>query len=249
MADLGEMEGRKEMFYLTMHSTHFIYGYMVTDHSDSERGNPLPPKDSLVVTNIERGFRENGTTARSVSLRDKPSVVVAAVVVVVVGEWRTGKVILEGPKDSFVVTNIERGFRENGTTARSVSLRDKPSVVVAAVVVVVVGEWRTGKVILEGPKDSFVVTNIERGFRENGTTARSVSLRDKPSVVVVAAVVVVVGEWRTGQRIVPIHLTRLYHVGLVFHLFSLLLGHPAELDRCKNGHITTIKFLIETNEV
>ena len=40
---------RKEMFYLTTHSTHFIYGYMasdiimVKDHSDSERGNPLPP--------------------------------------------------------------------------------------------------------------------------------------------------------------------------------------------------------------
>ena len=25
------MEGGKEMFYLTMHSTHFIYGYMVSD--------------------------------------------------------------------------------------------------------------------------------------------------------------------------------------------------------------------------
>ena len=24
-------EGRKEMFYLTTHSTHFIYGYMVSD--------------------------------------------------------------------------------------------------------------------------------------------------------------------------------------------------------------------------
>ena len=24
-------EGRKEMFYLTTHSTHFIYGYMATD--------------------------------------------------------------------------------------------------------------------------------------------------------------------------------------------------------------------------
>ena len=38
---------RKEMFYLTMHSTHFIYGYMasdmVKDHSDSEKGNLLPP--------------------------------------------------------------------------------------------------------------------------------------------------------------------------------------------------------------
>ena len=26
-------EGRKEMFYLTMHSTHFIYGYMASDRS------------------------------------------------------------------------------------------------------------------------------------------------------------------------------------------------------------------------
>ena len=25
-----------------MHSTHFIYGYMVSDHSDSEIGNLLP---------------------------------------------------------------------------------------------------------------------------------------------------------------------------------------------------------------
>ena len=25
----GRKEGRKEMFYLTTHSTHFIYGYMV----------------------------------------------------------------------------------------------------------------------------------------------------------------------------------------------------------------------------
>ena len=31
------------MFYLTTHSTHFIYGYMVKDDSDSENGNPLPP--------------------------------------------------------------------------------------------------------------------------------------------------------------------------------------------------------------
>ena len=26
-----QMEGRKEMFYLMMHSTHFIYGYMASD--------------------------------------------------------------------------------------------------------------------------------------------------------------------------------------------------------------------------
>ena len=36
------------MFYLTTHTTHFIYGYMasdimVKDHCDSEKGNPLPP--------------------------------------------------------------------------------------------------------------------------------------------------------------------------------------------------------------
>ena len=34
-----EQEGRKEIFYLMTHSTHFIYGYMssdmVKDHSDS----------------------------------------------------------------------------------------------------------------------------------------------------------------------------------------------------------------------
>ena len=30
-------EERKEIFYLTMCSTHFIYCYMVKDHSDSER--------------------------------------------------------------------------------------------------------------------------------------------------------------------------------------------------------------------
>ena len=41
-------EGRKEMFYLTTHSTHFylrLYGvrYMVKDHSDSEKGNQLLP--------------------------------------------------------------------------------------------------------------------------------------------------------------------------------------------------------------
>ena len=42
-------EGRKEMLYLTTHSTHFIlrlYGvrHMVKVHSDSERGNLLPPR-------------------------------------------------------------------------------------------------------------------------------------------------------------------------------------------------------------
>ena len=27
----GRKEGKKEMFYLTTHSTHFIYGYMASD--------------------------------------------------------------------------------------------------------------------------------------------------------------------------------------------------------------------------
>ena len=30
-SDREREEGRKEMFYLTMHSTHFIYGYMASD--------------------------------------------------------------------------------------------------------------------------------------------------------------------------------------------------------------------------
>ena len=32
-------DSEKEFFYLTMYSTHFIYGYMA---SDNERGNLLP---------------------------------------------------------------------------------------------------------------------------------------------------------------------------------------------------------------
>ena len=40
-ADIGSPEGKKELFYLTMHSTNFIYGYMasdimVKDHSEKE---------------------------------------------------------------------------------------------------------------------------------------------------------------------------------------------------------------------
>ena len=43
------IKGRKEgHFYFTTHSTHFILrlygvGHMVEDHSDSDRGNTLPP--------------------------------------------------------------------------------------------------------------------------------------------------------------------------------------------------------------
>ena len=59
---LGIKEGRKEMFYLTTHSTHFIYGYkgvrhMVKDHSDSEKGNPLliSSKGSFICTIPQTG--------------------------------------------------------------------------------------------------------------------------------------------------------------------------------------------------
>ena len=51
---------RKEMFYLTTHSTHFIYGYMasdmVKDHSDSEKGNSLPPHRLLLSINSKGYF-------------------------------------------------------------------------------------------------------------------------------------------------------------------------------------------------
>ena len=47
---------RKEMFYLTMHSSHFIYSYMASDHSDSERGNPLPPHGLLFPTSSKGSF-------------------------------------------------------------------------------------------------------------------------------------------------------------------------------------------------
>ena len=54
-------QGRKEMFYLTTHSTHFIlrlYGveHMVKDHSDSERGNPLPPHRLLFPISSKGSF-------------------------------------------------------------------------------------------------------------------------------------------------------------------------------------------------
>ena len=44
------------MFYLTTHSTHFIYVYMASDHSDSEKGNPLPPHGLLFPINSKGSF-------------------------------------------------------------------------------------------------------------------------------------------------------------------------------------------------
>ena len=45
------------MFYLTTYSTHFnlrLYGvgHMVKDHSDSKRGNPLPPHGLLLTARV-----------------------------------------------------------------------------------------------------------------------------------------------------------------------------------------------------
>ena len=49
------------MFYLTTHSTHFIYGlygveHMVKDHSDVERENPLPTQGLLFPINSKGSF-------------------------------------------------------------------------------------------------------------------------------------------------------------------------------------------------
>ena len=54
----GERE--REMFYLTTHSTHFIYGYMTSDiwlrTADIEKGNPLPPHRLLLSINSKGSF-------------------------------------------------------------------------------------------------------------------------------------------------------------------------------------------------
>ena len=52
--------GRKEMFYLTTHSTLYLrlYGvrHMVKDHSNSERGNPLLPHRLLFPISSKGSF-------------------------------------------------------------------------------------------------------------------------------------------------------------------------------------------------
>ena len=56
----------REMFYLTTHSTHFIYGvrHMVKDHSDSEKGNPLPPHRLLLSIDSNGYFYMHHPTYR-----------------------------------------------------------------------------------------------------------------------------------------------------------------------------------------
>ena len=48
------------MFYLTTHSTFFIYGYMasdmVKDHSNRKKGNPLLPHGLLFPINSKGSF-------------------------------------------------------------------------------------------------------------------------------------------------------------------------------------------------
>ena len=48
-------EGRKEMLYLTTHSTHFNYGYMENDNMESETENtllhfPISSNSSFICT-------------------------------------------------------------------------------------------------------------------------------------------------------------------------------------------------------
>ena len=87
----------KKMLYLTTHSTHFIYGYMasVKDHSDSEKGNPLPTHRLLfLVILYASSHREHNThhglcyTSRGALAGTRPTqcdwVFVLFVVVVVV---------------------------------------------------------------------------------------------------------------------------------------------------------------------
>ena len=58
---INNTKGMKEMFYLTTHSTHLylrLYGvrHMVKDHSDSGKGNPLPPHRLLFPISSKGSF-------------------------------------------------------------------------------------------------------------------------------------------------------------------------------------------------
>ncbi len=78
---------KKEVFYLTTHSTHFIYGYivdrhtcMVKDHKDNERGKPLPPLNGLLQPKKQQGiFYMHFPIYRTVQTMD--------VGIPVVGQW------------------------------------------------------------------------------------------------------------------------------------------------------------------
>ena len=61
------------MFYLTTHSTHFIYGYMASDHSNSERGNPLLPHRLLFPISSKGSFICTSTSSLADDLASGPS--------------------------------------------------------------------------------------------------------------------------------------------------------------------------------
>ena len=67
------------MFYLTMHSTHFIYGYMVKDHTDRDKGNLLPPHGLLFPISSKGFFYMHHPTDRITHT--------TAFVTPVVGHW------------------------------------------------------------------------------------------------------------------------------------------------------------------
>ena len=46
----------RERNVLFNNATHFIYDYKVKDHSDSERGNPLPPHGLLFSISSKGSF-------------------------------------------------------------------------------------------------------------------------------------------------------------------------------------------------
>ena len=56
----GRKEGRKGMFYLMMHTTHFILrldgGHMVKDHSESYKKILLPPLHGLLFLISSKGY-------------------------------------------------------------------------------------------------------------------------------------------------------------------------------------------------
>ena len=58
----GGLKTKERHFYLTTHSTHYVYGYMaIKDHSDSQRKNPLllfsiNNKGSFICTIPQTGY-------------------------------------------------------------------------------------------------------------------------------------------------------------------------------------------------
>ena len=46
-------QGRKEMFYLTTHSTHFIDGYMTSEHTQNKQLNFTLSNYEILICNIK----------------------------------------------------------------------------------------------------------------------------------------------------------------------------------------------------